>query len=276
VPTSQTLREASSYLSIATDSTAVSPYVISDWERTTYYHGISPDHPDLLYRSDLLENPFPIPKGRHPHLPTKTVYGVFNTPLNAVWDTVAPQVRQLLKTRKIRYSAIKTARFVTHGEGVKDTIGPVVIWISTHPTTTTAENAHDASPDVLALLKANGVEGAVVEWYEGAVEKLSGPHLLRVTDDTHPTHYVRRLLAAALGIPIATAEREAADAQGSVALFFHENKDKRGAPSAKVFGVSNCHVLRKDTTVDYEFKGAGAPRQHVRLAGFPSIPARTR
>ena len=108
----------------------------------------------------------------------------------------------------------------------------------------------------------------MVEWYEGAVEKLSGPHLLRVTDDTNPTHYVRRLLTAALGMPIATAKREAADAQGSVALFFHENKDKCGAPSAKVFGVSNCHVLRDDTTVDYEFKGTGAPRQHVQLAGF--------
>lgn len=233
-----------------------------------YYHGISSDHPNLLYRSDLLEHPFPIPKGRHPHLPTKTAYGVFNTPLNAVWDSVAPQIRHLLKSWKIRYSAIKAARFITHGEDGKDTIGPIVIWISTHPTTTTAENAHDTSPDILTLLKANGVEGAVVEWYEGAVEKLTGPHLLRITNDTNPTHYLRRLLTAALGMPIATAEREAVDAQGGVALFFHENKDNRGAPSAKVFGVSNCHVLREDTTVDYEFKGAGAPRQHVRLAGF--------
>jgi uncharacterized protein YndB with AHSA1/START domain len=248
------------------DATAVAPYVLSDWERTTYYNGISPDHPELLYRSDLLENTFPTPNGRHPHLPTKTVYGVFNTPLNAVWDTVAPQIREFLKARKIRYSAIKTARFVTHGEDGKDTLGPVVIWIATHPTTTTAENAHDASPGILALLKAKGVEG--VEWYEGAVEKLSGPHLLRVTDDTNPTHYVRRFLTAALGMPIAPAEREDADAQGSVTLFFHENKDKRGDPSAKVFGVSNCHVLREDTTVAYEFKGAGAPPQHVRLAGF--------
>ena len=70
--------------------------------------------------------------------------------------------------------AINTACFVTHGEDGKDseTIGPVVIWISTHPTTTTAENAHDVSQDVLALLKANGVEGAVVERYQGVVEKL--------------------------------------------------------------------------------------------------------
>ena len=48
------------------------------------------------------------------------------------------------------------------------------------------------------------------------MEKLSGPHLLRVTNDTNPTYYVRRFLTAALGMPIATAEREAADAQGSL------------------------------------------------------------
>jgi hypothetical protein len=269
-PTSPTISEASylSTLTIASSATAVAPYKLSYWERTTYYNGISLDHPDLLYRSDLVENPFPTPKGRNHHLPTKTVYGVFNTPLNAVWDTVAPQMRKLLKDRKIRYSAIKAARFVTHGEDEKDTLGPAVIWIATHPGTTTAENAHDASPVVLALLEANGVEGAVVEWYEGAVEKLSGPPLLRVTDVTNPTHYVRRLFTAALGMPIATEEREDEDAQGSVAFFFHENKDKCGNTSAKVLGVSNDHVLRRDTTVTYEFKGAGAPPQRVRLAGL--------
>ncbi|TDL29992.1 hypothetical protein BD410DRAFT_780508 [Rickenella mellea] len=174
-PAPTTFHEASSYRSAliaAADATPVTPYDLSDWERTTYYNGISPNPPELLYRSDLLENPFPIPKGRHPHLPTKTVHGVFNMPLNAVWATVAPQIRDILKARKIRYSAIMTARFVTHGEDWKDTLGPIVIWIITHPSTTTAENAHDASLDILALLKANGVEGAVVEWTEGAIEKL--------------------------------------------------------------------------------------------------------
>ncbi|KAH8977899.1 hypothetical protein EDB86DRAFT_2997207 [Lactarius hatsudake] len=157
---------------MASDATAITPYVLSDWERTTYYNGISPDPPELLYRSDLLENPFPIPEGKHPYLPTKTVHGVFNTPLNAVWDTVAPQILELLKARKIRYSAMHTARFVTHGEDGNNTRGPVVIRITTHPATTTAKNAHDASSDILALLKANGVEGVGVEWYEGVVERL--------------------------------------------------------------------------------------------------------
>jgi hypothetical protein len=87
--------------SIASNATAVAPYNISEWERTTFYHGISPDPPELLYHSGLVENPFPIPKGRHRHVPTKTIHGVFDTPLNAVWDIVAPQIRDLLVNRKI-------------------------------------------------------------------------------------------------------------------------------------------------------------------------------
>jgi hypothetical protein len=65
-----------------------------------------------------------------------------------------------------------SVRFATHGENENYTLGPIVIWISTHPHTTTAENAHDISPDILTLLEANGVKGAVVEWYEGAIERL--------------------------------------------------------------------------------------------------------
>ena len=149
-----------------------SPYVPSDWERTTYYSGISPDPPELIYRSDFLENPFPIPKGRHPYLPTKTAHGVFNTPLNAVWGTVAPQICECLKALKIRYSSINVARFVTECEDGNNTRGPIVIWIATHPATTTAKNAHDASLGILALLKDNGIEDVVVEWYEGVVERL--------------------------------------------------------------------------------------------------------
>jgi len=248
-------------------ATAVAPYVVSEYERTTYYNGISLDPPELLYRSDLLDNPFSLPKGRHSPTPTKTVHGVFNTRLNEVWHDVAPQICKLLKARHIRYSAVKAARFFTHGEDEKGCLGPIVIWIATHPKTTTAENAHDVSPDIISLLETFGVKGAVIEWYEGAVETLAALPLLRVTLDTNPTYYVRRFLTAVLGMPITTKEREADDAQGSVGFFFHENRTRRDEPSARVFGVSNCHVLRKTATVDYEFKETGAARQLVRVAG---------
>ena len=178
---------------------------------------------------------------------------------------VAPKIVALLKHQSIRYSAIDPARFFTHGppgEEEKGTLRPVTIWIALHPGTTTVETAHDAS---LELLK---VDDAVVEWREGAPEKLSGPTLLHVVNSTDPTHCVLRFLATALGMPIASATKVNDGAQGSVAFFFHENKNKNGDPIDTVLGVSNCHVLSEDVTVDYEFKESGARPQSIRVNGF--------
>ena len=69
-------------------------------------------------------------------------------------------------------------------------------------------------------------------------------------------------------MPIATKEREKAGVQGTVSFFFHEGRDKNGKPSARVFAVSNKHILCVDTTMNYQFKGNGAPRQLVRVCGF--------
>ena len=274
IPTSPTLSDPSrptSQPGTSSGAKPAPPQLISEFERVHYWNGISMDPPELLYRSDLKSNPFPVPPPgttRWSELPVKTVEGVFGTPLNDTWHIVAPKIIASLKKRGIKYSALKTVRFSTPRQGGKKTLGPIVIWIATHPNTTSAENARDASPDILNILKEQKVEGAVVEWYEGSVEKLLGPVLMRVADETNPTNYVRRPFTAALGMPIATKEMEELDAQGTVAFFFHENKTKKGDPSPRVFAVSNKHVLRKDTTVDYQFGGGGAPRQYVRVCGF--------
>ena len=252
-----------SQLSIPLDTyTVVAPHLISKYERVYYWNGISPDPPELLYRLDLDLNPFlvPVPGERWSELPVKTTEGVFGMPLNAVWDIIALMIVSLLKKRIIKYSAINTAHFSTReGEG-KKTLGPIVIWITTHPNTTSAKNAHDASPEIL---EEHNVHGAVVEWYEGSVEKLSGPVLLCIADKTNPTHYVHWAFTAALGMPIATKERKKAGVQGTVSFFFHEGRDKNGKPSARVFAVSNKHILCVDTTMNYQFKGNGAPCQLV-------------
>ncbi|KAJ7773390.1 hypothetical protein B0H16DRAFT_1714280 [Mycena metata] len=174
-PASPTLCDAStafSALGIGSDVTRVSAHQPSPWEKSAYYHGVSVEPPELLYRSDYLDTPFPHPQGRIQNLSNKTAHGVFNTPLNAVWHTVAPKIRDMLKALKIRYSVIHLARFTTHGEDGESTLGPVVIWIATHPGSTTTDDAHLASPDIIALLETNGVCGAVVEWIEGVVERL--------------------------------------------------------------------------------------------------------
>ncbi len=55
--------------------------------------------------------------------------------------------------------------------------------------------------------------------------------------------------------------------EGTLTLWFHENRDEDGNPSDRVFGVSSCHVLRKNTTVEYEHRD-DAPRDYVRVCGM--------
>ena len=103
-------------------------------------------------------------------------------------------------------------------------------------------------------------------WYWVKREKVDLTPEKRIIFSTL-VNYSNFPFTAVLGMPIATKEREDADFQGSVS-FFHENKDKNGEPSARVLAVSNKHVLRQDTTADYQFMGSGAPRQFVRVCGL--------
>jgi hypothetical protein len=83
-----------SALTVASDASDVSPYAPDKYERTTYYNriaGNNSDHPELVYRSDFLTTPFPKPEGRFAYIPVKSICGVFDIPLNKVWDTVGPQ-----------------------------------------------------------------------------------------------------------------------------------------------------------------------------------------
>ena len=250
----------------------MSSYTPDEYERTSYYNGITgdDDHPYLIYRSDFLTKPFPKPVGRHAHIPVKSLRGVFDTPLNGVWDSVGPEIRDLIKARGVHWSSVDPARFFTHGppgEEEKGSLGPVVIWVGVIPGSTSSDIAHEVSQEILTLLLKNGVEHAIVEWREAVPQRLAGPPLMRHVHSNDATHYVRRFLTALLGIPLATAGMEEEDAQGTLTLWFHEKKGKNGDLSDKVYGVSNCHVLRKDTIVGYEHRD-GAPKDYVRVCGM--------
>ncbi|KAH0581081.1 hypothetical protein H2248_012213 [Termitomyces sp. 'cryptogamus'] len=67
-------------------------------------------------------------------------------------------------------------------------------------------------------------------------------------------------------MPIAPLTKENDNVQGSIAFFFHENRDKNRDPNDTVLGVSTSHVLSKDITIDYQFKGPGAPMQSIQHA----------
>ncbi|GBE84205.1 hypothetical protein SCP_0601830 [Sparassis crispa] len=164
-PTSPTISEADTIFSqLSNDSdalTVIAPALISKFEMKYWYHGISGNPPELMWRSDLETNPFPIPAlgARFFKIPQKTAHGVFNTPLNA--------------DRGLKYSALKTARFSTVEDG-KETFGPVVVWIAVRPNTTNAEAVCDATPDILQILADFQITDVVVEWYEGESDDAQG------------------------------------------------------------------------------------------------------
>ena len=257
---------------MASEATVVSEFNPSPFERASYYNGITgdDDHPLLLYRSDYGTTPFNKPTGRFASLPVKSIHGVFDTPLNKdnVWIPLGLQIVQIIKARKVSLTSVDPARFYTHpaGEGGKGSLGPVVIWVGVKPGTTSSGTAHEVSLEILGLLKDKGIEGVVIEWRESVLQRLAGPPLLPAVTRSDATHHVRRFLTPLHGVSLAAEDREREDAEGTLTLWFHENRDEAGNPSTKVFGVTNCHVLRRNPTVDYEHKG-DAPMSYVRICG---------
>ena len=106
-----------------------------------------------------------------------------------------------------------------------------------------------------------------MEWREAVLQKLAGPPLMCHAGSRDAPHYVRRFLTALHAVPLTTEGMEMDDSQGTLTLWMHENKDEKGNPSDKVYRISNCHVLPKNTTVNYEFKG-GASKDHVHVCGM--------
>ena len=131
-------------LSLESAITVASACAVSDYERASYYNGTTDEgnHPSLLYRSGSAKYPRIQRKGRFVYPPTKSLRGVYRTPLNGVWSIVGLQARQLVKDRMNLYSSIDPARFVTHGEDGGETLGPVIIWVGVYPGSTFADTAH--------------------------------------------------------------------------------------------------------------------------------------
>lgn len=48
----------------------------------------------------------------------------------------------------------------------KGTSGPVVIWVSVYPDSTSVETAHEVSQKILKLFADNDMDGVKVEWCE--------------------------------------------------------------------------------------------------------------
>ncbi|KAI5804818.1 hypothetical protein DFH27DRAFT_386757 [Peziza echinospora] len=265
-PTSPTLSDTETLWSgLGSNSEAlavVAPDMVSKYEMHFYYHGIG--DLQLMWRSDLQTNPFPkpVPGARFYKIPTKTAHGVFGTPLNAVWDNVAPLIIASLKVNGLQYSAVTTARFSSVEDGKGPTLGPVVVWIALRPGTAKPRDVCDATPTILQILSKFNITDVVVEWYEGLVVRLGGPPLMRVVKNINARFGLNTPFNTGLGIPIA---RQSDDAHGTLTLLFKEVKTSSGEPSNRVLALTSKHVASVATTTDYELDEANP--QHILVCG---------
>ncbi|CAE6475016.1 unnamed protein product [Rhizoctonia solani] len=250
-----------SVASLASEALAITgDQLLSEFERVHYYNGVSVVPPEIYYRSNLdtVTSKLPVPGQQNFfEIPFKTAEGVLGTPIVAVWPRVAPLIVALFKSSGVKYSAFHPAFFSTLNDDMEKDMGPLVIWVATHPGTTSAEKARDVSPAVLSILVKHGIEGAVVEWIEGKPEPLTGPALMPSVEDTNPTQDIRHPFTALHGMSIATEDREAEDATGTISIYFH-----KGGGSDRVLGASCKHVVHADTKSNYKL---GDRKQQVRV-----------
>ncbi|KAG8729944.1 hypothetical protein FRC10_003284 [Ceratobasidium sp. 414] len=228
-----------------------------------YYSGISPTPPKLVYRTGNSKMPWVKPTGLESYRKLKQARGVFGHKLNLIWDAVGPLVRDLLNARKVAWTSIDVARFITDGDGDEEIRGPVVIWVGVRPDSLQGEDAFNAGNDILHLLASFDVDDVEVEYRESIYQRSAGSALLRSVSSLNTTADVRAPLTPALGLPIATSDRP--DTQGTAALYFAE-----GGNSKKVLGLTCRHVLLetdKANNVGYVFGAGGAPRKYVQLLG---------
>ena len=239
------------------------PYVVSKLEAMSYYSGISPTPPKLVYRTGSSKRPWVKPTGLESYRKLKQARGVFGHKLNLVWKAVGPLVRDLLNTQKVAWTSIDVARFITDGDGDEKIRGPVVLWVGVRPDSLQGEDAFNSGNEILNLLASFDIVDVDVEYRESVYKRSVGPALLRTVSNLNTTVDVRGPLTPALGLPIAASDRP--DAQGTMAVYFAE-----GGNSNKVLGLTCHHVLFKTdgaTNDDYAFAGTGPHRQDVQLLG---------
>ncbi|TFK49387.1 hypothetical protein OE88DRAFT_422270 [Heliocybe sulcata] len=242
---------------------ASSRYEVSKAEATFYYAGISPSPPKLVYRTGGDRYPWVMPKGPEAYRRLEQACGVFGHKLNAIWNDVGPKVRDLLIAESVPWTSIDVVRFVTDGDGDEKVSGPVVIWVGVVPDSLDSDGAFDSSNGILELLATNDVDDVEVEYRESIYTPSVGPALLPSVSNLNATADVRGPLTTALGLFVATPDRQ--DAQGTMGLYFAE-----GGSSDKVLGLTCHHVLFKageNTNDPNVLAGAGAPRKNVQLLG---------
>jgi hypothetical protein len=125
-------------------------------------------------------------------------------------------------------------------------ITPVTIWVGVMPDTTTSEQAHNSSRDILNLLKQYNITDVDVAYRESEVKFSGGPELFVPVSDLDPLKDVIDSLSSPLSLPIAGLKTKM---QGTLGFYFRIGED--------LYAVTARHVLFKDNEANVEYNYVG-------------------
>ena len=125
-PTLSPQSAVSPALIFAGDTTVVPQYTPTEYERTTFYNGITEDgdHPVLIYRSNFGTTLFPKPVGKYAHIPVKSVRGVYGTSgsTSEAAHDVSHDILTLLEEYGVNDVVIERREAVLQGISLQNTV----------------------------------------------------------------------------------------------------------------------------------------------------------
>ncbi|KAI0759357.1 hypothetical protein BC629DRAFT_1066878 [Irpex lacteus] len=128
--------------------------------------------PKLLYRTGSEKYPWAEPSDGLP-LQSKSRARSLRHSTQRSLGYRGSRVSELVREKVQTDHSLSIVRFATHVEDGESIDGPVVIWISVPPGSTSPNTAHEVSQRILQLLENNGVKDVEVEWCEAAVTSRS-------------------------------------------------------------------------------------------------------
>ncbi|KAI0029942.1 hypothetical protein K488DRAFT_79884 [Vararia minispora EC-137] len=193
----------------------------------------------LIFRTS--ERPWDKPTGPEAYRGLKQLRPVYGHQLNDLWDTIGPQVVDLLDQHRILFSSVDVVRFssATDKGGV---ISPVVLWIGVLPDSLGGEDA-----------PSHSIHDVDVEFR---------PELYAPVSDLDATKNVIDPLTTSLGLPISNAKTP--QYQGTLGFYFAE-----GGESEDILAVTARYVLfpRDEVNSDYTYTNDRKLRKDVLLMG---------
>ncbi|KAF8992692.1 hypothetical protein BDQ17DRAFT_1332153 [Cyathus striatus] len=184
-------------------------------ESRVFYYGL-PSKPISVFRTGA---PWQKPTGFEAYLVPKVIRPVFDDGLAAIWEEMGTQIYNYLDAVDVNWTTIDVVRFAepVKYSTVRETVGPVVLWIGVHPGSLPPELAQEAVCACQNILQSFDIDGVEIAFRESLFRRYSRKLLDYIPSD-NPISSFCGPLTAALGLPIASVQYTGSEGTGGIYL----------------------------------------------------------